>query len=111
MKLRSASGGLVLALSLAGAAPAQEPQAAAQTEVKAAAPVVTAATPAPSPKAEKLILKEGADVSLKFSQELIPKAVAEDDPVNRVVDQDLRSGGTVITKAVTEAWRTLTRGK
>jgi len=59
MKLRTASGGLILSLWLVGAALAQEPRAAAQTEVKAAAPVVAATTPAPSPLPERLILKEG----------------------------------------------------
>jgi len=111
MKLRSASGGLVLALSLAGAAPAQEPQAAAQTEVKAAAPVVTAATPAPSPKPERLILKEGADVNLKFSQDLSSKTAAEDDPVNLVLDQDLKIGDIVIAKAGAKAVGTITHVK
>jgi len=111
MKLRSTSGGLVLALSLAGAALAQEPQAAAQTEVKAATPIVTATTPAPSPVPERLILKEGADVNLKFSQDLSSKTAAEDDPVNLVLDQDLRIGDIEIAKAGAKAVGTITHAK
>jgi hypothetical protein len=44
MKLRSIATGLVLTLSIARVAPAQEPWAAAQPEVKAAVPVATVAT-------------------------------------------------------------------
>jgi hypothetical protein len=111
MKPRSISGGLVLALSLAWAALAQEPQAAAQSEVKAAVPVVTATTPVPSPVPERLILKEGADVNLKFSQDLSSKTAAEDDPVNMVLDQDLKIGDIVIAKAGAKAVGTITHVK
>jgi hypothetical protein len=111
MKFRSVSGGLVLTLSLVGAALAQEPQAAAQTEVKAAAPVVTVTSPAPSPVPERLILKEGADVNLKFSQDLSSKTAAEDDPVNLVLDQDLKIGDMVIAKAGAKAVGTITHVK
>jgi hypothetical protein len=67
MKLRSIATGLILTLSIAGVALAQEPQAAAQPEVKAAVPVATVATTATALVPEKLVLKEGADVNLKFS--------------------------------------------
>jgi hypothetical protein len=43
----------------------------------------------PSPVPERLILKEGADVNLEFSQDLSSKTAAEDDPINLVLDQDL----------------------
>jgi hypothetical protein len=35
---------------------------------------------------------EGADVNLKFSQNLSSKTATEDDPVNLVLDQDLKIG-------------------
>jgi hypothetical protein len=36
---------------------------------------------------EKLILKEGADVNLKFAQDLNSKTANDDDPVSLVLDQ------------------------
>ena len=110
MKLRSIATGLTLALSIAGVALAQEPQAAAQPEVKAV-PVATSGTPVPSPVPEKLILKEGADVNLKFSQDLSSKTATEDDPVNLVLDQDLKIGDIVIAKAGAKAVGTITHAK
>ena len=111
MKLRSIATGLILTLSIAGVALAQEPQAAAQPEVKAAVPVATVATTATAPVPEKLVLKEGADVNLKFSQDLSSKTAAEDDPVNLVLDQDLKIGDIVIAKAGAKAVGTITHAK
>ena len=111
MKLRSIATGLILTLSIAGVALAQEPQPAAQPEVKAAVPVVTVATTATAPVSEKLVLKEGADVNLKFSQDLSSKTATEDDPVNLVLDQDLKIGDIVIAKAGAKAVGTITHAK
>ena len=111
MKLRSIATGLILTLSIAGVALAQEPQPAAQPEVKAAVPLVTVATTATAPVSEKLVLKEGADVNLKFSQDLSSKTATEDDPVNLVLDQDLKIGDIVIAKAGAKAVGTITHAK
>jgi hypothetical protein len=111
MKLRSIATGLILTLSIAGVVLAQEPQAAAQPEVKAAVPVATVATTATAPVSEKLVLKEGADVNLKFSQDLSSKTATEDDPVNLVLDQDLKIGDIVIAKAGAKAVGTITHAK
>jgi hypothetical protein len=111
MKLRSIATGLILTLSIAGVALAQEPQAAAQPEVKAPVPVATVATTATAPVPEKLVLKEGADVNLKFSQDLSSKTAAEDDPVNLLLDQDLKIGDIVIAKAGAKAVGTITHAK
>jgi hypothetical protein len=111
MKLRSIATGLILTLSIAGVALAQEPQAAAQPEVKAAVPVTTVPTAATAPVPEKLVLKEGADVNLKFSQDLSSKTATEDDPVNLVLDQDLKIGDIVIAKAGAKAVGTITHAK
>jgi hypothetical protein len=110
MKRRSIATGLTLTLSIAEVALAQEPQAAAQPEVKAV-PVAVSGTPVPSPVPEKLILKEGADVNLKFSQDLSSKTATEDDPVNLVLDQDLKIGDIVIAKAGAKAVGTITHAK
>ena len=111
MKLRSIATGLILTLSIAGVVLAQEPQAAAQPEVKAAVPVATVATTAAAPVSEKLVLQEGADVNLKFSQDLSSKTATEDDPVNLVLDQDLKIGDIVIAKAGAKAVGTITHVK
>ncbi len=111
MKFRTIATGLVLALSIAGVARAQEPQAAAQPEVKAAVPLAASIAPAPSPVPKKLILKEGADVNLKFSQDLSSKTATDDDPVNLVLDQDLKIGDVVIAKAGAKAVGTVTHAK
>jgi len=111
MKLRSIATGLILTLSIAGVALAQEPQAAGQPEAKAAVPAATVATTATAPVPEKLLLKEGADVNLKFAQDLSSKTATEDDPVNLVLDQDLKIGDIVIAKAGAKAVGTITHAK
>lgn len=102
MKLRSIATGLILTLSIAGVVLAQEPQAV---------PVATVATTATAPVSEKLALKEGADVNLKFSQDLSSKTATDDDPVNLVLDQDLKIGDIVIAKAGAKAVGTITHAK
>ena len=110
MRLLSFASGLVLTLALAGAARAQETQSAAPAEAKPAVPALTAAT-ATAAVPEKLILREGSDVNLKFAQDLSSKTAAEDDPVNLVLDQDLKIGDTVIAKAGAKAVGTITHAK
>jgi hypothetical protein len=56
-------------------------------------------------------LKEGADVNLKFSQDLSSKTATEDDPVNLVLDQDLKIGDIVIANAGAKAVGTITHAK
>jgi hypothetical protein len=72
MKRRSIATGLILTLSIAGVVLAQG-AAPPQPEVKAAVPVATVATTATAPVSEKLVLKEGADVNLKFSQDSVQR--------------------------------------
>jgi hypothetical protein len=111
MKLLTIAAGLILALSLAGAALAQEPQPVAQPQVQAATPVSAVTTSAAAPDPEKLILKEGTDVNLKFSQDLSSRTATEDDPVNLVLDQDLKIGDVVIAKAGSKAVGTISHAK
>jgi hypothetical protein len=100
-----------LTLSIVGVVLAQGPQAATQPEVKSSVPVATVATTATAPVSEKLVLKEGADVNLKFSQDLSSRTATEDDPVNLVLDQDLKLGDIVIAKAGAKAVGTITHVK
>ena len=75
----------------------------------AAAPAVAAA-PAPDATAG-LVLKEGTDVKLKFAQELSSKTANEDDPVNLVLDEDLKVGDVTVAKAGAKALGTITHAK
>jgi hypothetical protein len=52
----------------------------------------------------KLILKEGTDVKLKFAQDLGSKTAAEDDPVNLILDEDLKVGDVIVAKAGPKPW-------
>lgn len=85
--------------------PAQAPPAAPQSS--AAAPQQPQVAEAPA----KLVLKEGTDVKLKFAQDLTSKTAAEDDPVNLVLDEDLKVGDVVIAKARAKALGTVTHVK
>ncbi len=96
------SPSLILSLILASAALAQEAQPTAPAENK---PSEVASTPVKPP--EKLMLKEGADLNLKFAQHLSSKTSTEDDPVNLVLDQDLKIGNVVIAKAGAKAVGTI----
>lgn len=85
---------------------ATPPVATAQAPAAAVAAPSTAVAPP-----EKLILKEGADVSLKFSEDLSSKTAAEDDPVSLVLDQDIKVGDVVVVKAGAKAVGTITHAK
>jgi hypothetical protein len=58
-----------------------------------------------------LILKEGTDVKLKFSDDLSSKTANEGDPVNLVLDEDLKVGDVVVVKAGAKATGTVTNAK
>jgi len=87
---------------------AQDPQPPPAASV-AAAPV--SAAPAAAVAPDKLILKEGADVSLKFAQDVNSKTANDDDPVALVLDQDIKIGDIVVVKAGAKAVGTITHAK
>ncbi len=60
---------------------------------------------------QKFLLKEGSDVKLKFAQELSSKTAAEGDPVNFIVDEDIKVGDVIVIKAGTKAVGTVTNAK
>jgi len=60
---------------------------------------------------QKLLLKEGSDVKLKFAQEISSKTATEGDPVNFIVDEDIKVGNVVVIKAGTKAVGTVTNAK
>jgi hypothetical protein len=103
MRIRSFAGVSVLVLCLNGSLWAQDPRQPAVDGSQQAQPAV-----APP---EKLVLKEGADVTLKFAQDLSSKTANDDDPVALVLDQDIKIGDVVVVKAGAKAVGTITRAK
>jgi hypothetical protein len=82
-----------------------------------AAPPAPQSPPAAQPPAQvaeppgKLVLKEGMDVKLKFAQDLSSKTANDDDPVNLVLDEDLKVGDVTVCKAGAKAVGTVTHAK
>ncbi len=74
-------------------APASPPAAATPA---ASAPTATAT-------GATYILHDGDDVSLKFDQDLSSKTATEGDPVNFVLDGDLKVGDVVVAKSGSKA--------
>jgi hypothetical protein len=80
-------------------------------DAPSAPPTASAAAPTAPAAAAKLILKEGTDVKLKFSDDLSSKTANEGDPVNLVLDEDLKVGDVVVVKAGAKATGTITNAK
>jgi hypothetical protein len=85
--------------------------APAPTAPAPAAPAVAAPAPAAPAPAAKVTLKEGTDVKLKFSDNLSSKTAAEGDPVNLVLDEDLKVADVVVARAGAKATGTITHAK
>jgi len=111
MKSVSLSSAMLL-LYLSFIAVAQGAQSAAQAAQPAAqgSQAVQPQAQAAEPPA-KLILKEGTDVKLKFAQDLSSKTATDDDPVNLVLDEDLKVGDATVCKAGAKAVGTVTHAK
>ncbi len=75
------------------------------------APAAAPAVPAAADSSGKLVLKEGTDVKLKFAQDLSSKTANDDDPVNLVLDEDLKVGDVTVCKAGAKAVGTVTHAK
>jgi len=95
--------------SMAAAQDASSTTQAAQPALQSS-PTVQPQAQAAEPPA-KLILKEGADVKLKFAQDLSSKTATDDDPVNLVLDEDLKVGDVTVVKAGAKALGTVTHAK
>jgi len=82
-----------------GQAPAPPPNnAVAPANPPAATPAAAPATSAAAATAT-YILHDGDDVPLKFAEDLSSKTAAEGDPVNFVLDGDLKVGDVVVAKS------------
>lgn len=107
MRFRTMASGAILVLCFGGTMWAQDPPPTTPDTAKA--PSMAQAAPVPAP--EKLVLKEGADVNLKFAQDLNSKTANDDDPVSLVLDQDIKIGDIVVIKAGAKAVGTITHAK
>jgi hypothetical protein len=86
----------------AGTALAQTPTPPASNAVAPANPPAAAPTAPPAPTAPATatyILRDGDDVPLKFDEDLSSKTAQEGDPVNFVLDGDLKVGDVVVAKS------------
>ena len=77
----------------------------------ASAQAPTTAAVAAAPATEKVTLKEGTDVKLKFAQEVTSKTATEGDPVNFVLAEDLMVGNVVVARAGCKALGSVTNAK
>jgi hypothetical protein len=59
----------------------------------------------------KLVLKEGSEVKLKFADNLSSKTATEGDPVNLILDEDIKIGDAIVAKAGCKAVGTITNSK
>lgn len=60
---------------------------------------------------DRLVLKEGVDVPLKFAEDLSSKTAAEGDPVTFILGEDVKVGNVVVAKAGTKAFGEITNAK
>ena len=103
---------VVLMLCFSSVAAAQNPPTTSQPTPPAAQSSPAVAPPAqPADLSAKLVLKEGTDVKLKFAQDLSSKTAVDDDPVNLVLDEDLKVGDVTVVKAGAKALGTVTHAK
>ena len=107
MRFKLAIVFIVLACCFSGAVFGQQTQPGTVEPVKA-----TTTEPAPaSASTDKLVLKDGSDVKLKFAEALSSKTATEGDSVNLVLDEDLKVGNVVVAKAGSKAVGTVTHAK
>jgi hypothetical protein len=113
MRLKSVSLGIPMFLLCFGSIVAAQSAPTTTQAAQSAAPGSPAVQP-PALAAEppaKVILKEGTDVKLKFAQDLSSKTATDDDPVNLVLDEDLKVGDVTVAKAGSKAIGTVTHAK
>jgi hypothetical protein len=108
---------ITLACSVALCAQQTQPQAATVEPVKAtpaeSAPA-PASAPATAPSAtsnEKIVLKDGSDIHLKFAEAITSKTATEGDTINLLLDEDIKVGDVVVVKAGAKAVGTITHAK
>lgn len=112
LKALSVSFSTVLFLHYLGSVAAAQEPTSPQPQQPAQQTAPPAQPPAQTTEAsDKLVLKEGAEVKLKFAQDLTSKTAVEDDPVNMVLDEDLKVGDVTVCKAGAKALATVSHAK
>ncbi len=100
-----------LLLCFSSVAPAQSQSSSTTSQPALPAPATAPAVTPATDSSGKLVLREGADVKLKFAQDLSSKTANDDDPVNLVLDEDLKVGDVTVCKAGAKAVGTVTHAK
>jgi len=80
-----------------------------QTTASVTASSISSETTKPSPA--KNLLREGAEVQLKFAEGLSSKTANDGDPVVLILDSDLKVGSVVVAKAGSKAFGEVTNAK
>lgn len=109
MKLKFMSMGILFLLCFCLTASAQQAPVVTQPAVETSQPAQATMRVADSPS--RLVLKEGTDVKLKFADAVDSKTATEGDPVNLVLDEDLKVGDVIVAKAGAKAVGTITNAK
>jgi hypothetical protein len=65
----------------------------------------------PAQTAGEVMLKEGAEVKLRFAEDISSKTAVTDDPVNLTLDEDLRVGDVIVARAGSKAQGTISNAK
>jgi hypothetical protein len=63
------------------------------------------------PATSKVSLKEGTEIKLRFADDLSSKTASEGDPVNLILDEDIKIGNVVVAKSGCKAVGTITNAK
>jgi hypothetical protein len=110
MRLKLAIPSTMLAMCFSGALFCQQSQPPTAEPVKATT-TEPAAVPAAPASSDKLVLKDGSDVHLKFAESVSSKTATEGDTINLLLDEDLKVGSVVVAKAGSKAVGTVTHAK
>jgi len=94
-----------------GATRGQATTAPATPPPAATAPAAATNTPATAQAPGKLVLQEGTEVDLQFSQGLSSKTAEEGDPVELTLAQDVKVGDVVVARAGCAAVGEVTHAK
>ena len=107
---RLLAGVLVMVSALGNVAYSQQLTSPAAAPAPAATPAAAAASVGPD-AAGKYMLRDGADVSLVFAQDLSSKTSSEGDPVVLTLADDLKVGDVVVAKAGDKAFGEVTKAE
>lgn len=73
--------------------------------------VAALSLPAYQGAAGTVLLKEGTEVKLRFSEDISSKTASNDDPVNLVLDEDVKVGDVIVARSGAKALATVSNAK